>query len=453
MFRRSRPFTLAAVPAAIAALSLAAWQSAPVARAAGELRQEAYVWQRAWTPAVSGAAAAAASDGRFARLAVLVGEISFAANQRPQTIRVRPSYECFVCDRSGSGVSPLSSPPPEPGRLCHPPALVIRVGPYSGPFGPDAPASRAVVELARQALAEARAAGVSVAELQVDFDCPESRLDGYARWLAVLRPAAAPACLTFTALPCWLDRSAFALLAAAADGFVLQVHSLHRPRGGNVVLCDAAEARSAVERAAAFGRPFRVALPTYGYLVAFDGGGRLIGLSAEGAAPSWPRGTRVELAAAEPDAMARLVRGWTADRPAAMRGVIWYRLPVAGDRLNWSAETLAAVMAGGVPAAALEARARAAEPGLVEVTLANAGSADARGAVTVRLRWSGPAAEAADGLAGFRVASAGEGELRFVGRVGPDAWPMRPGQQRNIGWIRLGRDREIVANVDFASKP
>ena len=53
--------------------------------------------------------------------------------------------------------------------------------------------------------------------------------------------------------------------------------------------------------------------------------------------------------AADPDALARLVRGWMVDRPAALTGIIWYRLPVAGDTRNWSWPTLARVSAGEAP--------------------------------------------------------------------------------------------------------
>src|SRR4029077_5145510 len=95
------------------------------------------------------------------------------------------------------------------------------------------------------------------------------------------------------------------------------------------LLCDPAAAKKAVEAAARFRRPFRVALPTYGYVVAFDRQGKGGGLSAEGPLLSWPREAMVRVARSDPAAMAGLVRTWTADRPAALSGILWYRLPSA----------------------------------------------------------------------------------------------------------------------------
>src|SRR5439155_25472501 len=140
--------------------------------------------------------------------------------------------------------------------------------------------------------------------------------------------------------------------------------------------CDPHLARRSVERAGRLGIPFRVALPTYGYAFAFDPTGNFIGLSAEGPSRNWPEGSLLREAPAQPDAMARLVNEWTVDRPDALRGIIWYRLPVTGDRRNWSWPTLAAVMAGRVPVAKLSADLRKPQPGLAEIDLINEGDGD-----------------------------------------------------------------------------
>jgi len=65
---------------------------------------------------------------------------------------------------------------------------------------------------------------------------------------------------------------------------VLQVHSLERPKDINTrfELCDSKAARRAVDLAGKVGVPFRVALPTYGYLIAFDSEGKYLGLSGRG---------------------------------------------------------------------------------------------------------------------------------------------------------------------------
>lgn len=81
-----------------------------------------------------------------------------------------------------------------------------------------------------------------------------------------------------TALPAWLNQPAFKRLISAVDDYVLQVHSLERPNSPEAAftICDPAAARRAVERAAQFAVPFRVALPTYGYAIAYDRQGHFI---------------------------------------------------------------------------------------------------------------------------------------------------------------------------------
>src|SRR4029077_10218524 len=125
------------------------------------------------------------------------------------------------------------------------------------------------------------------------------------------------------------------------------VHSLERPRSLNspFTLCDPAAARRAVERAADFGIPFRVALPTYGYRIAFDAAGRFVGLSAEGPARSWPTGVQEREVRADPIQLAQLTQFWTTNHPPAMRGLIWYRLLITNDILNWRWPTLSAIVA------------------------------------------------------------------------------------------------------------
>ena len=42
---------------------------------------------------------------------------------------------------------------------------------------------------------------------------------------------------------------------------------------------------------------------------------------------------------ADPHAMADLVHHWQQSHPRSMTGLIWFRLPVASDRMNWRWET------------------------------------------------------------------------------------------------------------------
>ena len=377
----------------VAALFLT--HEAPVPRTRGPMTQQAYVWQRVWTEPVREAVAERA--GAFSGLVALGAEVSWDQG-RPVVARV-----------------PAASTP----------GIALRIGPHANPGGAET-----------AFLAELAASLDARSELQIDFDCASSKLDGYRTWVRAIKQRVAPVPVVITALPSWLGRDAFVRLVDDADGYVLQVHSLERPRGPSdrFSICDPGRARAWVERAARLGRPFRVALPTDGYLVAFDASGKFRGLCAEGPVP---RAATLRHGSADPQAMAFLVAAWTQDRPAALTGILWYRLPVSSDRLNWRWPTLVAVMAGTTPRANVVVRARRVAPSLFEVDLLNDGDADLSARVEVAVSWTGARRVAGDGLAGFDLHEQEDG-ARLVGSPA-----LRPGARRMLGWLRLSRDVEV----------
>lgn len=390
-------------------------------RASGPMTQDAYLWQRAWTePVVS---AVHQQGTNFSMLVALNAEVTWERG-RPAVARVPVDHEAL----QGCG---------------RPVGLALRIGPYAGPFSREDATAKWLGELAASIVTEATAQGVRPAELQIDFDCAESKLEGYRLWVEGIREAVAPVPVVITALPSWLDRRAFRQVIAAADGYVLQVHSLARPPSPDArfSLCDPAAARRAVERAARLGRPFRVALPTYGYLAAFDAAGRFIGLAAEGPAMSWPANFRWREVRADPVALATLVKGWVTDRPESLRGLIWYRLPVAGEDWNWSWPTLAKVMAGERPEASLRATARQPQPGLVEVQVVNQGEDDFAGRAEVLAGWPSGRLQASDGLAGYDLVETGSNAIQFTSPG--QAQRLKPGESLTVGWLRFDRETEV----------
>jgi hypothetical protein len=323
-----------------------------------------------------------------------------------------------------------------------PVGVALRVTTFPSRFADEPGIGRLLVALIQDVILEAEAKGIALAEIQIDYDCPESKLDDFREVLPSLRRAAAPIPLTFTALPSWMgQRRAFGKLIAAADGYVLQVHSLAPPTGprDDFSILKPAAARDWLEAASRFGRPFRVALPTYSYLAAFDAQDRLVGLSAEGPLLSWPSSLRLREARSDPAAAAGLVREWTRERPAELAGILWYRLPVEGDRLNWTASTLRAVMAGRVPRSAVRVDVRAPEPGLVEIDLLNTGDGQGSTPSPISIGWPDGSLLAADGLAGYQVVR-GQGVLHLE-RHRPAL--LRPGERRTIGWLRFAAPTEV----------
>ena len=392
-------------------------------RVSGPLPQEAYIWQRAWTPEVC---ASLSQTSDLAALVILAAEVDLSTD--PPRVS-RAAYDADTLKAAGRPVG-----------------LAVRIGRFARRDGtthrfaerPDL--TEHLAGLARRLVADARKRGIEVHEFQLDYDCPESRLDDYPVLVRAVRETVAPVPVTITALPSWLrHRRDLKRLLRETDGWVLQVHSLEPPRRPDAPpeICDPEAARRAIETAANFRKPFRVALPTYSYLVAFTPAGDLLGVSAEGPLPSWPQGVLVRIARSDPDAMASLVRGWTADRPEELSGLIWYRLPVQGDRLNWPWPAFRAVQAGRPPRRDLRVLPRTAGPGLVEIDLENKGEAEEGWPVHIELTWEEGTLLAADGLTGYRVIRTGPNKLRLERSTTPWDRQLRPGDRRTVGWLRF----------------
>lgn len=393
-------------------------------KAYGALPQQVYVWQRVWSRPVCDAVLAHATN--FAESAVLTAEVSWK-DKRPKVARAEVDFPVLAVTHCPIG-------------------LVLRVGPFKGFLGQNQPAVSFLADLAAALVAQARANGVQPVELQIDFDCADGRLADYRTWLAEVRKRVSPLPVTITVLPDWLNSPAFPQLAAVATNYVLQVHSLTQPVDISTpfTLCNPLAACRAVLKAGEFGVPFRVALPTYAYVVAFGADGKFIGLSAE-ASRSWPDGTQLRAMSADPVAMSSLARAWATNHPAAMRGLIWYRLPTPVDNLNWRWPTLAAIVAGREPRASFHAVARRVEAGLVEISLVNDGELDISSRLAVEARWPDARLIAGDGLHGFELAEQNGSGVTFQNQSSNYRLPA--GETQIAGWLRLDQDREVQLEV------
>lgn len=388
------------------------------------LPQEAYVWQRLWNEPVI--VAITNHGGAFSNLVVLRGEVGWHGGH-PEMTPVRVDYAALAATRRPVGIA-------------------LRIDGFAGPFNATNQTSEFLCELADNLITEARTNGIDPSEFQIDFDCAASKLAGYRVWITAIRRHIQPTRLTITVLPSWLKEPSFKPLAEATDGYVLQVHSLERPKNiaAPFTLCDPAAAQRAVELAGKIGVPFRVALPTYGYLLAFDKNGRFVGLSAEGPGKSWPADVQVREVRANPLEMAKLAEFWATNRPTAMRGIIWYRLPVAVDNFNWHWPTLGAIVASRFPKESIRGEARRIETGLVNINLVNDGDLDLSSRLVVEVRWSragGARLIAADGLHGFNPLTAGTSSITFQPQSQPGRLPA--GETQTIGWLRFDRDCEV----------
>ncbi len=387
--------------------------------ASGSLPQQAYVWQRVWNDPVREAVLGASLD--VSGLVVLGAEVQWT----------REEFEKYPVGFDGTALRQAGVPV----------GLAIRV--HEAKAGLGAEQARAVAAQIEEALERAARASLPVNEVQVDLDCPASRLDGYRRWLPSLRGATGGARLTFTALPSWLKRPAFWGLLSAADGYVLQVHGVERASAG-ARLFDREQARRAVDLAGALGAPFRLALPTYGYRLALGADRKLAGIAAEGA-PPWPEEVEVRRVAAPAPEVAALVRSLQDGRPGALRGLLWYRLPVRGAELNWTMTTLRSVQRGVAPRARLRGEVVPLDEGGWSVALRNEGDDDAFLTGTVEVRWEAGRCVASDGVGGVEVAPDGGDRRRFLVRR---ELRVPPGLRREIGWIRIEDARGLWVQVN-----
>ncbi len=402
-----------------------------IERRQGRIPQEVYVWQRQWNPMLSKAVEQAAAQA--SGFCVLAAEVSWKAGQVDRVFCAPLDYSTL--------------------KATHKPvSLVLRIGPYSGPFDRSSGATTLVTRLAASLVTEARFVGLEPRELQIDFDCAESKLHGYGKWVRAVREKIHPIPVAITVLPCWLKQKAFVDLVRTADAFVLQVHSLERPTNPEapLTLCDGAATVPWVEQAARAGIPFRVALPTYGYLVAFDREGRFLGLGAEGPRHAWPGDTILRIVRSDPMAMATLVQNWQRDRPRCLRGVIWYRLPIESDRLNWRWATLSAILDGQIPRQNLQVAVEYPQPELAEIVLINGGEADLSAEVHIEIECDRKELVAADSLRGFAIAERKPSSISLA-YGGTTAAPLiRAGERWKVAWFRFTNRTEVTPHVRMA---
>jgi hypothetical protein len=359
------------------------------------LTHDAYVWQRQWTPALRDALFQSTDLVRDWRVLVAQADRDGA-------------FHRFPVDREALARS---------GR---PVVLVVRLDGRLARF--DARALTEGVLSVTAGWPPAQVAGV-----EIDYDCPTSRLPDYTAFLAALRPGLHNVPLSITALPTWIGSRDLDALLAVPDEAVLQVHAVQAPQAG---LFNPAIARRWVDEFATRTRqPFRVALPTYGSRVSWNADGSLLAVESERAALA-PGATSSELYAS-PATLLTFVRDLDAHRPHGLAGVVWFRLPTVEDSRAWSLATWRGVILGQLDTrpvtVTLQPGADADAP--FDVMLENTASTDAAPPRHVALPSS---CDVADGIDGYRLHRVDAGlEL-----IADTARPLGGQTRRPIGWAR-----------------
>jgi Protein of unknown function (DUF3142) len=386
-------------------------------RISGPLKQRGYVWQREWTPAVIDAVGEA--ERRMDGVVLLGAEITLAG-KKPEIIKASIDWE--VVKRQTKGCS-----------------IALRVAPYAGPFRADDSVARTIAGLVKELINDARIHGVDLEELQFDFDCARKNLAGYRTWLRSVRAIVHPIPFVITTLPAWLDDSEFRALVQETDGYVLQVHSVPISKAGGATLCDTGLARQWVNKAARLRLPFSVALPTYRCSAGYGPDGKLISVAMDSVQPSWPPGTQVLDFGTDADELATLVDDWQRSRPAELRELLWYRIPISTDARNWHWITLSAVMAGQHPKHDLKVVQEGQNP--IDLSIFNAGEADEQFNSTVMASWNGTGLIASDALSGWNIRS--ENGRAIFNVIAKPGVRLPPGATRKMGWLRFDQPTNV----------
>lgn len=358
---------------------------------------QVYVWQRVWTP--QHAAALAQSRDLFSASRVL-------------GLQVHP--------REGWREIPVNlSLLKQDGR---PLWLVVRLDGQLAQLDESAIRQRLLKQVQQW-----QAAGLQVIGVEIDHDAATARLHDYQHFLQQLRQQLPRSLqLGITALPTWIDSAALPSVLQQVDSSVLQVHAVLSPQQG--LFSRPLALRWVKQYAKMTQRPFRVALPAYGMgLVGFDAQGAQV----ESEASLRVAGTTRELTVA-PQQVADFLHQLNAHTTPHLRGIIWFRLPLADDRRAWSLTTLRAVIEN-QPLSVnwlVKISPQPQQKGLNDLILHNNGPIDAPLPHEIVITASD--CLAADAAGNYRLESEPQRQ-RFVLINGDQ---LRAGQSRPLGWLR-----------------
>lgn len=373
--------------------------------------QQVYIWQRQWQ--VAHIEALAQSRATFSALRIL----ALQAHPKEGWITAKVDPQTLIKD----------------GR---PLIAVIRLDGQLPQLD-----EKAIRDKIQQLRINWQALGLPISGIEIDHDCASARLPAYATFLKNLR-AELPAALSLsiTALPAWLTSPALESVLAQVDHSVLQVHSVNHPALGLF------EPKQAEKWAQAYAlrsnKPFYLALPAYGMgLIENDDAVPLV----ESEVPLNTSAPLRELEA-DPEQVAALIHALESAPPKGLVGLIWFRLPLAGDRRAWPLRTLQAVI-NHEPLRAKVLLQNLHKGELHQLSLHNAGNISAD--LPQQFQVIGKNCEAADAIGGYRLQRTATHLIWHRIATTPPR-RLSAGQQYAVGWARcetLSQDTASLALI------
>ncbi len=189
-------------------------------------------------------------------------------------------------------------------------------------------------------------------ELQLDIDCPESKLKNYLELIKCIREKLKPNIkLSCTILPCHLKYSILNDFAKFADYLILQVHGpdVIKNINNEMQLFNKKATIKALNSIKKLDFKYKIALPSYAYEALFDAKNKqFIRFSAE---VPYKENKEIlsRIVSFKIKDLVDCVNILKNEKSINFRGVIWFRLPVKGDRLNLDMETLQTIRNGKYP--------------------------------------------------------------------------------------------------------
>jgi len=273
----------------------------------------------------------------------------------------------------------------------------------------------------------------SLKGIQFDLDCPERLLPRYLNLIKIYHKRHPKLFLSITALPVHLPHQTFSHLAQLCDEFVIQVHGIEIPKKftDHTQLLNIQVAKRAIRQADRIGRPFLVALPCYAYELHFDKKSkRFLFLTAE--KTSYRRDTLRKRIAPNFSDLLELQKDLQTKKQA--KGIIWFRLPIAGDQLCWPRKTVKKLQEGIQPKEEMLIRYKKINDQTIEIELYNSNTISCSN-IQLAIHWPQPTG-AFDLYNGIKNSSSSTlllpTQLTFLSPA--------PGQSVKIGWFRTPKD-------------
>ena len=285
-----------------------------------ELTQEVYVWQRQWRDANQ--SALVESQNTFNGVRILALQAHPKPNGADIWFEVQVNHTWLQADP-------------------RPKVAVIRLDGQLTRLN-----NREALQKILALIQDWQAKGTRLAGIEIDHDSASSKLAAYNAFLRELKSQLPHSLkLSITSLPAWMSSSEFPALFDNIDELVLQIHSVSDPRLG---LFDATQGWQWVEQLSRLAKvPYLIALPSYGSAVYSTAAGYRVESEVPMQMPladtaSSQHVARQELMA-DPLVLQSFVKKLHTFADTKLKGIIWFRLPLEGDKRAWPLSTLIAV--------------------------------------------------------------------------------------------------------------